>query len=142
MGVHDSSVCVDRAGITGNQTIGDKGTSNENDLLDVLDFAFMINFQAQKNKWTLFSDINYVDLLTDAEVGPIKVDMGIKGAFVELGGMYRLANRPVGNKEGRSLSVDVLAAGRYITLEGNIDFQRLPDLERSTNGLIPLSAVV
>jgi hypothetical protein len=52
--------------------------------------------------------------------------------------MYRLVNRPVGNKEGRSLSVDVLAAGRYITLEGNIDFQHLPDLERSTNWIDPI----
>jgi hypothetical protein len=49
------------AGVTGHQTIGDNETSNENDLLDVLDFAFMLNFEARKNKWSLFSDINYVD---------------------------------------------------------------------------------
>lgn len=129
------------AGVNADQTVRGTNVSTEKDfpdILDSLDFAAMLHFEARKNKWALFSDIIYLDLSNDAEVGPVKVDMGIKGALVELGGMYRIVHRPVGKNKERSLALDLLAGGRYVSMEGEIDFRNLPTIDRSKNWIDPI----
>jgi hypothetical protein len=128
------------AGINGDSTVKGRKSSTDADFPDIfanLDFAGMLHFEARKIKWTLFADAVYLDLSADAEVGRFEPELGIQAAVVEFGGMYRLINRPVGRRVGSSLFVELLAGGRYINMKSDIDFENLPDVDKSKNWVDP-----
>lgn len=98
--------------------------------LEDLSFAFMLNGEARKGKWSVFADAAYVDIdSNNSEVtsirfaGPggqveatVDVDAGggtsITGTEVALAGGYTVAR-------GSASSLDVFAGARYFTLEAS-----------------------
>ena len=90
---------------------GGGGSSVEvtaSDILDALNFAFMGAFNAQKGRWGIFTDVNYLDLSNSAKqsrdltVGgqdlPVgvtaKADLGITGWLWTTEGSYRVVDKP------------------------------------------------
>lgn len=111
------------ASIKGDTTAGDPIDIEFSDLLKNLDFAFMGTFAARKDKWTLFTDLIYLDVEDDYKstaniIGhPIetKVDVELKGFITTLGGAYAFM-------ETDSTALDVLAGARYLWIEIDMEF--------------------
>ena len=82
--------------LNGDATIGDITAplvlDFKDDILENLEGVFTVHFEARKNKWTLFSELQYLDLGPGGSVsmGPITVDADIsfKNTMIELGGAY------------------------------------------------------
>jgi len=90
------------------------------DIWENLDFLGQVHFEAWKGEWGLFVDPTYLKLSTDAEVGPIKVDIKTEIWLMEFGGLYRLYEEPMSSGEGRLWKFEMLAGGRYNSLKGDV----------------------
>jgi opacity protein-like surface antigen len=123
------------AGLDGNATVRGRETSIDasfSDIFENLDFGGMVHFEARKGKWGFFFDPTYMKFSADGDFGPrggVDVDVEAEMALVELGILYRLLERPVGNENGRFLSLDLLGGGRYIYLKGELDIGGIIDVE-------------
>jgi opacity protein-like surface antigen len=129
------------AGVNGDSAVEGRESSTDDDFPDIfaeLDLNGMLNVEARKIRWTLFAEAAYLDLTADAHVGSIDTDLGVETAFIELGGMYRLVNRPVGRRVGSSLFAELLAGVRYMYMEGDIDFEDTSDLKDSKHWIDPI----
>jgi hypothetical protein len=120
--------------VDGDGTVKGQEASVEADFFDILenvDFAVPLHFTASKGRWGFFADVMYMSLSNDdnaeARVGPFTIDIDAdieaQMAIGELGGFYRLFERPLGGNSERMLSFDVLAGGRLWYLEGEIDLE-------------------
>jgi len=108
-----------------------KGDTNANDPIDIefrgllknLDFAFMGTFAASKDKWTLFTDLVYLDVEDDYKstaniIGrPIetKVDVELEGFITTLWGAYTFP-------ETENTALQGLAGARYLWIEVDMAF--------------------
>ena len=117
------------ASVDGDATMKGQKASVEADFFDILenvDFAVPLHFTASKGKWGFFADVMYMSLSNDddaeARVGPFTIDADFEAqmAIGELGGFYRLFERPLGGNGERMLSFVVLAGVRIWYLEGEI----------------------
>jgi hypothetical protein len=108
--------------------IGGKTRSGSNievkfsDIVDNLEMAFMGAFQARKGKWSLLTDVIYLDVSADntvgatIPVGPGKIDVTTKanldltGWVVHLAGTYNLLSK------GKS-RLDLVGGARYLNLD-------------------------
>jgi hypothetical protein len=65
------------------------------DLVDKIDSSLQLHFEGSREKWGLFTDINYVEL-SDSETGEMglgRLDVNIEEAVFELGAIYRPGGR-------------------------------------------------
>lgn len=96
---------------------------NPDNYLDNLKFAAMLTLEVEKGRWSLLSDIMYVDFSDDNRTakfsGPlgqgieIKADTGLKALAFEIAPAYALYL-------SESARFDLLAGIRYIGLEGEV----------------------
>ena len=103
--------------INGSSTIGPTAVPLELDFDDVLsnmDMVFTVHFEAQKNDLTLFTEVQYVDLEPDTQIGPVKLDIDFKDVMAEFGAAYRIAGDEVTGWE-------VLGGARYIEQDIKVD---------------------
>ena len=108
------------------------------DVLDVLEFGLAARFEAHKGRWGFFLDGMYMDLETDARLGPIKIDDEFQMAMVEFGASYRLweSSRKTGNKS--TLSLEILGGGRWWYVKNELDMSPGPDVHKSGDWIDPI----
>ncbi|MHC4211934.1 MAG: outer membrane beta-barrel protein [Planctomycetota bacterium] len=104
------------------------------DIWNSLDFALMGRVEAWKDRWGLIFDGLYLDLGADFKTpqASVSTDIDFKQTMLDLGIGYRFIETPLGQGHGQKLSFDLLAGGRYASLEAEVDIV--------TNG--PLSGIV
>jgi len=110
------------ASIDAKPTGGDNIHISFSDILDNLDGALMTTLSARKGKWSLFSDIIYLNIEDDQKgkvdlLGiPIRTDFDveIKAWIVTTAGGYNIINKD-------RFSLDLLAGARYLWLEIPLD---------------------
>lgn len=103
--------------LNGSSTVGPSTLPLEiafSDILSNLDSVFTLHFEAQKNDLTLFSEVQYVDLEPETQIGPVKLDVDFKDVMFELGAVYR-----VGGDEATDW--EVLGGARYFDQELEVD---------------------
>ena len=98
------------------------------DIWDNLDFAGMMHVEARKGRWGLFLDPLYAKMSMDGKTRLLKADVDVEMAIVELGAFYRLNENSSGVGAEPSLTTltfDVLAGGRYMHVDTDIDIKGL-----------------
>ena len=106
------------AGIGTTTAEGDDIDISFSDLMKNLDMALMTTLVARKDKWTLFSDIIYMDLsASDKSTANIigypvktKIDVGMEAWIVTTAGAYQVM-------QNENTRLDVLAGARYFWLK-------------------------
>ncbi len=105
------------------------------DILDALNFAFMGAMSAQKGRWGLATDVNYLDLSAskkrsrDLTVGGItlpaditaKVDLGVTGWLWTTVGSYRVVDKP-------DYVMDLIAGARMLNLAEDLKWSLSSDV--------------
>lgn len=105
------------------------------DVWSDLKFGAQVHMEARKEKWGLFLDATYMSLGTDVNgtrkfTGPdgiahvqtyLDASLNMDEWLVELGGTYRLANIPLGEKKDKMMYLDIIAGGRYWYLETDVN---------------------
>jgi hypothetical protein len=93
-----------------------------NDYLSNLDFALMISGEARKDRWSIFTDVIYLDFSGEkSRVGPVGaiVDLGtqtsLSGGVWTLVGGYAAVQNP-------QATLDVIGGFRYLSLEASTDW--------------------
>jgi hypothetical protein len=133
------------AGIGGTTSQGSGVSVDFKDIVDNLEFAFMGSYQGRKGKWSILTDINYLDVSGDRQqtiippIGEGNVGLGVnanldmKTWVVHAAGGYNLYD----DREGTT--TDVVFGARYLDLSTDllIDF----DIVQPEFGpTLPLSA--
>lgn len=130
------------ASMDGDIEIGDRSADIDmgfTDILDVLDFSFLGHFEARKDRFGVFADLNYMKLSMDEEVvrtrGSLDVDMTVQSWVNELAGTYRLTTWP-GRVEHTDSFLDIVGGGRFwdmsITLDETLSIGGL-EVDRERN---------
>ena len=108
-------------GISGGATIGDTTAPLDlsfGDIFSNLEVVFTLHFEARKDKWTFFSELQYVDMSPEATVsmGPVAInaDIDFKNTMIELGGAYAFW-------ETRNTRWEVLGGIRYTDQDVDVD---------------------
>lgn len=101
-----------------------KADIGPNDYLENLKFAGMMSFEAAKGRWSILSDIIYIDFSgsRDATVPGLGIgsgfvidaDTGLEAFVFSMAGGYKVFKNQNGN-------FDLFAGLRYANVEGNID---------------------
>ena len=116
---------------------GSGGSSIEitaSDILNALNFAFMGTFNAQKGRWGIFTDVNYLDLSASdkrsrdltvggADLGGVtaKADLGVTGWLWTTEGSYRVVDKP-------DYTMDLVAGVRLLNLTEDLKWSLSGDL--------------
>jgi hypothetical protein len=108
-------------------------------LFDSLKFAALGLAEARKGDVFLTLDFLYMDLggnvQTDIGAG---VNVRAKQLILEFGGGYHLVDWSLTGAGQATLSVDVLAGGRFVDLDSGVTIENLVDVDRSKAWLDPL----
>ncbi len=112
--------------IDGDATIGDAtaplNLDFNNGILENIDVVFTFHFEARKGKWSIFSEVQYVDLNPSAEISQqnppasAKNDITFKDTLFEVGGGYAFY-------ESAKTRLELVGGARYNRqeLEINVD---------------------
>lgn len=89
------------------------------DIFDALDFANFAHMEVQKDKWILFSELDFIKLSDNAEFRrrggiPFKIgaDLALKQTTAELGVMRSF--------EGKRVALDALLGARYFRIDSDV----------------------
>lgn len=91
------------------------------DIWDALDFAGQVHIEAVKGRWGLFVDPTYMALSTDKALKPATAEMELDMWVFEFGGFYRLGDWAGEGGNGRPMTLDILAGGRYWCLDAEVE---------------------
>lgn len=141
------------AGLEGDVTFRNLKTDVDvsfSDILDNLDIAALGHAELRKDRLSLFVDAIYLKMGADATVpvsiGPITRGIGVDAEseviIGEFGAFYRVADWVLGDGEDvdRTLSLEVLGGGRYVSLEHEFDLTlALPFLGATFSRTVTLS---
>jgi hypothetical protein len=100
-----------------------------NDLLDEMNFGFMVAYEARKGHWGLWGNTIYSNLGNsdvDGPAGLLEIDPSVTAFWQELGGFYRLGTWDLADSSDKkmpSLTVDTFLGARYTYLDTKIDFK-------------------
>jgi len=100
-----------------------------NDILDELNFAVMLAYEARKGLWGLWGNTIYSNLGNSDVKGPAglgEIDPTVTAFWQELGGFYRLGTWDLADssdKKTPSVTVDAFLGARYTYLDTEIDFE-------------------
>lgn len=124
------------ASIGGESATGSNIDIDASDTIDALDFGLMSVFELRKGKWSLLTDVIYLDL----DGGGGGVDVGPKGWIVTPVVGYNLIQQG-------DLTLDVVGGARYLWLEGTVDLSdvggpRLSDQDHVWDGIVGLKSKV
>ena len=107
---------------------------SNSDLLDSLDFGIMLTGEARKGRWSIFTDVIYLDLSSlDSRVNDIDFNLGgpgnptsvdndagtsssLKAWLLTLAGSF-------GVVEERAVTLEILGGFRYLSLDVSTDWQ-------------------
>lgn len=126
------------ASIDAKPTGGDNIHISFSDILDNLDGALMSTLSARKGKWSLFSDIIYLDI-EDDQNGTVSLldipvrtdfDVEINAWIVTTAGGYTLIDKD-------RFSLDLLAGARYLWLEIPVDARVASKKVKTSPQVIP-----
>ncbi len=109
------------------------------EVLNNLEFAGQVHFEAQKGKWAFFFDPTYMKLSADAtslRYPNQDISVNFEQWLVEFGGAYHFGVWKV--DEERSLSVDGLAGGRYWYFHTDVDTGTLVNPSGGTQWIDPI----
>ncbi|WP_010586392.1 hypothetical protein [Schlesneria paludicola] len=81
--------------------------------LGSVDGALMLHSEVGRGDWGFILDANLIRAGTSVTTVPAQVDVTLQQTMIEALGMYRLVNLSDYLVEGKSLSVDLLAGGRF-----------------------------
>ncbi len=107
---------------------------SNSDLLDSLDFGVMLSGEARKGRWSIFTDVIYLDLSSlDSRVNDIDFNLGGPGNPTSVENdagtsssleawLWTLAGS-YGVVEERAVTLEVLGGFRYLSLDVNTDWQ-------------------
>jgi hypothetical protein len=99
------------------------------DILDELNFAVMLVYEARKKNWGLWGNTIYAHLGDSDVEGPLgltKIDPTVNALWQGLGATYRLGTWDLADNTGKktaSVTVDTYAGARYTYLDLSIDFK-------------------
>lgn len=111
---------------------------NFSDILQNMDLAGQLHFEAQKGKWGFFIDPTYLKLSQDGTLRDGRnIRMQIEQWLVEFGGIYQLGKWSFEEKGKRSLTVDALGGGRYWYLSANLDTSSTLNPSKTTQWVDP-----
>lgn len=115
------------ASLGGNTTSGGDIDIGIDQLIENLKFGAMGTLAAQKDDWTLFADMIYLDVgdsvSTTTDYGPLAATFDLKGFITTAGAGYRVYDQ--GNT-----SLDLTGGIRYLWLDASLDAS-LPSIPRS-----------
>lgn len=122
---HSLAVYLWGSSISGTTASGAGVDVDFDTLLDNLSFAFMGSYQGRKGKWSVLSDVIYVDLSADKlvnlvpPVGPgtgvnLNANLDLKNWVVNLAGGYNLYD------DGEGTTTDVIFGVRYLDMASDI----------------------
>lgn len=102
------------------------------DIVDSLEFGFMLSGEARRNRFGIFFDSVYMQL---GETGNalndlVNFSVEFKQFMAQLGGYYRLGDR--------DLFFDLMGSARYVSLEGTFDPQNLSSRSVGENWFEPV----
>jgi len=102
-------------------------------LLDVLNAAVLVSFEARKGDIGVIGEFNYLNLSDDVASpgGLISAELGLEGIMTALALSYRAV-------ETERASFDVYGGVRIWSIDTRIDFATLPTAEASTNWVDPI----
>jgi hypothetical protein len=108
---------VSLSGTTETGGVGGEVDASFSDILDVLEFALPVHFEAKGPVWTLIAEVNYNALASDLKpsvggAGELEVDMLI----AELVSGYQLTN-----------SFELLFGARYVDIDNTLTFRAGPN---------------
>lgn len=124
------------AGLSSNTRIGATESDSEmdiGDILDALDGAIMLHLEVRGPKFGSFYDVMYISLSDDGDKGPLNIEVEVKQAIVEAGGMYSV------HRENRT--VDFLLGARYVHLDLELDIIPGPKLSVTKDWVDPFLGV-
>jgi len=121
-------------GISGESTIGDVSAPLDVEFADIwdnLEGIFTLHFEARKDKWTIFSEIQYADLGPEVtlDLGPAEAvaKIGFKNTMFELGGAYAF-------RETQNTRWEILGGLRYTDQDLDVDAAlTFPDPDKVLN---------
>jgi hypothetical protein len=99
------------------------------DILDELNFAFMLAYEARKGRWGLWGDTIFANLGDSNIKGPLgltKIDPTANALWQGLGGYYRLGTWDLADNSGKkapSVTVDTYFGARYTYVDLKLDFK-------------------
>ena len=115
------------AGIGGRTTSGSGIDVKFDTVWDNLELVFMGSYQARKGRWSILTDVLYLDLAADKQldlISPIggeifnvttATNVDVEGLVLHLGGGYNLYNR-------ESTTTDFIFGARYLDLSADLLF--------------------
>jgi hypothetical protein len=134
----DGDVSVGISGGEGEIIDSPVDTGSEDSLVD-LDFGWLLHVEARKRRWSLMVDGLYTKLQKDAKAGLPELDLAIQTWLVDFGAWYNVYQRPLGAGDGQYLNLELLAGGRYISMDVDVDlFDRLISVGANEQGIDPI----
>ncbi len=111
------------AGLDGTTAAGDDIDIPFSEVFDNLNFGAMGAVTARKDKWTLFADAIYLDLETEDSTTANIINRPIRTSVdVELKGFISTAGAGYAVIENDSTRISLLAGGRYLWLDTELEF--------------------
>jgi len=108
------------------------------DIWDALDFAFLLHTEANKGKWTIMADPTYLKVSKDANAGPANINVELKNWIADLGVFYRPYEKALDSAGDRTFALELLAGGRYMSVEQTIEISGLGDLQGDKQWVDPI----
>ena len=97
------------------------------DIWDELNFALMVEYEAQKSRWGLWGNTIYANLRrSNSEVSGIEIEPTVNALWQGAGGLYRLGTwdlADASDKSTPSVTVDTYLGVRYTYLDLRLDHQ-------------------
>ena len=127
------------AGVSGDISFLDQSLPVDvelDEILEDLSLGIILNLEARKNRWIIFSDFIYVSLKRQARIDLLSVDasLKVKQILFELGGGYTIA-------EGDWYYFDGIAGLRYTGIKNTLDVDTQRLLDRNTDIFDPFLGV-
>lgn len=135
---YDAAIYVWGAGIEGEAANGAPIDMSFSDILDNLDFTFMGNFGAQKDKWTLRTDVIYLKVGDKPDVYLPPIDATLTN--IQLKSWVVTPTVAYSITESEKLDLDVVAGLRYLYMKPTlgINGSDMSDSDSVTDGIVGL----
>lgn len=108
------------------------------DIWDALDLALLLHAEANKGRWTLMLDPLYLKLSKDAKAGPADMTVELQNWVVDFGLFYRPYEKALGETEDRVLVLELLAGGRYMSLDQKLEISGVGDTQANKQWADPI----
>ncbi len=122
----------------GDMTVKGNSVSVDTNLFDIIEesdsiFALEGYFEARTGDWGGFVDGTYLDVSMGGNAGALSADLDFSYILLDFAAFYRVGTWPIGGGSGGAtasggpdLSLEVLAGGRYTSLDTDLDISGAP----------------